>query len=183
MKKMLAMSTFMVAAALLLNGCTNAPEPVGPASEAPLVSTAEGLGEPKEVQLLVTSPFNPVNESTQRKIDFKMLERLDWKVERVLKAADGEKLPAGDNFKATASSNPSYTGVVKEWVETMKADGWTATNEVKAQPRPDEAKYEGTKEDYRAKAYSVDLAKGKSTIKINSSHVDNSEMTMIINSQ
>lgn len=172
------MSAFMIAATLLLTGCSGNSAPV--TSDAPLVSTAEGLGEPKSSQLLVSSPFIQLSESTQGKIDFKPLDALDWKVERVIKAADGEKLPAGDNFKATTQFYPAYTSHLKEWVETLKADGWTATNEVKAEPRDDEERYTGTKEDYRAKPYSVDLAKGKSTIKIKA---DNPEITMMVNSQ
>jgi hypothetical protein len=178
MKKMQTVSALMVAAAILLTGCTsNAPT----TEDSPLVSTAQGLGEAKvKEDYFSRSQFAQVYDSTNGAISFERMDALDWKIDRILKAPEGEQLPAGDNFKATAQSNFSYNEMVWKWIDELKKDGWTATNEVKAQPRSDEDRYTGTKEDYRAKPYSVDLSKGKTIIKVK---IENETITITINSQ
>lgn len=171
----------MVAASLLLTGCSKGdPEPV--VTDGPLVSTAQGLGEPKISEAIFNaSQFEEIYHSTNGAISFEKLDALDWKVERVMKAAEGEQLPAGDNFRATATSNFSYSDAVKAWVQELKTnDGWTAANEVKPEPRADEKRYANTKEDYRMKPYSIDLTKGGTTMNVK---IENGTITLIINSK
>lgn len=171
----------MVATALLLSGCTKeaAPEIT---EDSPLVSTAQGLGDAKvDEALFSVSQFSDIYDSTNGAISFKKMDTLDWEVKRVLKAPEGEKLPDGDNFTATAKSNFSYSDTIKDWIEELvEEDGWTATNEVKPKPRSDEEQYVGTKEDYRTKPYSVDLTKGKTTMNVD---IENNVATVTINSQ
>lgn len=182
MKKTLTVSTLMLAASLLLTGCSSTSAPPAPEdTNAPLVSHAQGLGDSKVDQsAFSTSSFAKVYESTEGKISFQKLDLMDWKVKRVLKAADGKTLPTGDNFEATAQNNFSYYDTMKEWLTEMEADGWVAKNEVKSDPRSDEEQYTGTKEDYRTKLYSVDLSKGKSSMSVK---MENDTITLIINSQ
>jgi hypothetical protein len=178
MKKMLTVSTVLLATSLLLTGCSNTPEPD---PNAPLVSTAQGLGDEKvDESVFNNSQFEKAYDSTDGKISFEKLDLMEWQVQRVLKAPKGENLPEGDNFQATAANNFSYYDTMKEWIEELKADGWVAKNEVKSDPRSDEAQYTGTKEDYRTKLYSVDLSKGKSSMKVK---MENETITLTMNSQ
>lgn len=171
----------MIAASLLLTGCSSNNTPAPEDTNAPLVSTAQGLGDEKvNESVFNNSNFEKVYESTDGKISFEKLDLMDWQVKRVLKAPEGKTLPAGDNFEATAQNNFSYYDTVKDWIGELKADGWVAKNEVKTDPRPDEAQYTGTKEDYRTKLYSVDLSKGKSSVTVK---MENETITLTINSQ
>lgn len=171
----------MVAASLLLTGCSKeAPAPV--VTDGPLVGTAEGLGEPKISEGAFNgSQFEHVYDSTNGAISFKKMDALDWKIERVIQAGEGEKLPEGDNFRATSSNNFATSDIVKAWVQELIADdGWTGTNEVKPVPRADEERYANTKGDYRTKPYSIDLSKGGTTMKVK---IENETITLIINSK
>lgn len=181
MKKALTVSTVMLAASLLLTGCSGNSSPAPEDTNAPLVSHAEGLGDKKVDQAVFSkSSFAQIYESTDGKIDFSRLDMMDWTVKRVLKAPEGKSLPAGDNFEATAKNNFSYYEIMKNWVAQVEADGWVAKNEVKSEPRSDEEQYVGTKKDYRTKLYSVDLSKGKSTMNVK---MENDTITLTINSQ
>lgn len=170
----------MIAAALLLSGCSsNNPTPED--TNAPLVSTAQGLGDEKVSSAVFNnSSFEQVYDSTDGKISFEKLDLMDWEVKRVMKAPEGKTLPAGDNFEATAANNFSYYDTVKDWIEELKADGWAAKNEVKAERRSDEDRYTNSKEDYRTKLYSVELSKAKSSMTVK---MENEKITLTINSQ
>lgn len=178
MKKTTSAGAVLIAAALLLSGC-NAPI----TEDSPYVSEAQGLGEPKvEEHQYMISQFKDIYDATNGTISFAEIEGLEWDVQRVVK---GEKLPKGDNFKATATNNFSYHTALMSWVEKLKTeDGWEAENEVKQTPRKDEErKYAGTSDDYRLiQPYSVDLSKGetKMTVKINP---DDSLITLTINTK
>lgn len=179
-KKMLTISGVLLAA-LVFSGCTGGNTPQPTASDAPLTSTAQGLGERKMAEnLYLDSQFEQIYNSTKGAVSFETLDLMEWKVERVLQAPEGEKLPAGDNFRATAKANFSYNDTVKAWVEELKKDGWKAENEVVPKPIKDEALVKDTKEDYRLKPYSVDLSKGKTTVKVK---IENGTITITINSQ
>lgn len=179
MKKMLTVSAVVLAASLLLTGCSG--NDTTEDANAPLVSTAQGLGDEKvPASVFDNSNFTQVYDSTDGKISFEKLDLMDWEVKRVLKAPKGQTLPAGDNFEATAQNNFSYYDTVKDWIEEAKKDGWVAKNEVKSEPRSDEEKYTGTKEDYRTKLYSVELSKGKSSMTVK---MENEKITLTINSQ
>jgi hypothetical protein len=181
MAKTLAVSGLVIAAALLLTGCTGSNDSIP--SDAPLVSEAQGLGQEKVPEnLYSSSQFSQVYDSTNGAISFEELDRMDWKVQRVLKAEDGKSLPEGDNFKATSTANLSYNETVIGWVEAMKKDGWNAANEVKATPASNEKEIQGSDQDYRNKPYSVDLSKGKTTMKV-AITPDNQTITLNINSQ
>lgn len=178
MKKMLTVSTVLLATSLLLSGCSNNPEPD---PNTPLVSTAQGLGDEKvDESVFNNSKFEKAYDSTDGKISFEKLDLMEWEVKRVLKAPEGESLPEGDNFQATATNNFSYYDTMKEWIEELKADGWVAKNEVKAERRADEDYYAESKEDYRTKLYSVDLSKGKSSMSVK---MENETITLTMNSQ
>lgn len=180
MKKLVTVG--FIAASLLLSGCSSSDI----TEDSPLTSKAQGLGEPKvEETLFQSSQFSEVYESTDGAISFESLDNMDWKVKRILKAPEGEKLPKGDNFEATAAFNFSYYDLTLEWVKMLKeTDGWTASDEVVPQPREMENElYRGSKEDYRAKnPYSVELKKGKTTMNVSMSGKDNTVIVKI-NSQ
>ena len=164
MKRKITVASLLLVSTLLLSGCSNE---AGQSPDSPLVSTAQGLGEPKVVPPFTdNSQFTQLYDSTNGAVDFRDMDKLDWEVTRVFKADRGEKLLPGDNFKATAQSNLTYNESVKEWVEALKKDGWVASNEVKPEPAKNEEQFTGSKMDYRWKAYSVDLTKGKSTINV-----------------
>lgn len=178
MKKTTSAGAVLIAAALLLSGCS---API--TEDSPYVSEAQGLGESKLVESeYMISQFKDIYDATNGTISFKEIDGLEWDVQRVVKA---KKLPPGDNFKATATNNFSYHTALMAWIEKLKVeDGWEAENEIKQTPRADEAeKYEHSDQDYRMiQPYSVDLTKGKTkmTVTINP---DDSLITLTINTQ
>lgn len=194
MTKKMKVGALIFAGAILLTGCSGNDEPPVPVNTeaAPLVSNAEGLGEKAKVDpsLYAKSQFSEVYESTQGKIDLTLMDDLDWKVERVFEAPEGEKLPKGDNFRATAVGNLTYNELVIDWVELLKADGWEAKNEISTKKPEKMDPDTPLEEDWRNNPYSVELSKGKSVVKVDitigsqtETEIINGAIVVTVNSQ
>lgn len=180
MRKATTLSAALLITALLVSGCSNDDL----TKDSPYVSTAQGLGEQKvEENLFENSQFSEIYQSTKGTISFVELDAMEWEVKRLLKAPEGEKLPKGDNFRATAPGNISYNEVVINWAEKLKIeDGWEAEHEVKQTPPEDENEL-WTPDDYRmAQPYEIDLVKGETTLKVRI-NPDTDTITLNVNSR